>query len=574
MVDAPRSVPVTMLSGFLGAGKTSLLRHVLQHSGLKIGCIVNDVAAVNIDAKLIRADQNRADPSSTTDLADTIELANGCACCSIADELMLSFANLIELSDRRETPYDRIILENSGVAEPQNIRDQFSDAIMEGHPLMSRIHLDSLVTLVDSGTFIKEYSSRAPLVSRPDLGEGGGLRPVVDLLVEQIECADYVVLNKTDLLDEATTGSLSAIVSSLNPLAQVVTCQHGAVPCEKLFGSEAQALVALLNTEGQHRGAVAAARTAHEAALREEREEKERKEREEKEAHKHGKESNGHGHAHDHAGHDHAGHDHDAHGHKHDSHDSHKQNGHAHDEHKHHDHGEHKHEAQNGHKHHGHDHDHAHHDHEHHDHDSHEHHDHDSHDSHDHSSHPHKHHKHSHDRKETTAAKRFGITSFVYSRRRPFHPQRLKDLVLKWMPVSHNKTLEGAERAEDGASPIKAVLRSKGFMWVANSHTTAFYWSHAGQYFEIRDEGEWWAAVPDDMWPEVAAQRAIILADFDASAGFGDRRQEIVFIGAGMDEKAISAQLDSALLTDEEMEDYKTNFDEPDPLHVGEPARA
>ena len=62
------------------SGKTSLLRHVLQHSGLKIGCIVNDVAAVNIDAKLIRADQNRADPSSTTDLADTIELANGCAC--------------------------------------------------------------------------------------------------------------------------------------------------------------------------------------------------------------------------------------------------------------------------------------------------------------------------------------------------------------------------------------------------------------------------------------------------------------------------------------------------------------
>lgn len=451
--------------------------------------------------------------------------------------------------------FHRIILENSGVAEPQNIRDQFSDAIMEGHPLMSRIHLDSLVTLVDSGTFIKEYSSRAPLVSRPDLGEGGGLRPVVDLLVEQIECADYVVLNKTDLLDEATTGSLSAIVSSLNPLAQVVTCQHGAVPCEKLFGSEAQALVALLNTEGQHRGAVAAARTAHEAALREEREEKERKEREEKEAHGHGKESNGHAHAHDHAGHDHAGHDHDAPGHKHDSHDSHKQNGHAHDGHKHHDHGEHKHEAQNGHKHHDHDHDHdhdhAHHDHAHHDH---EHHDHDSHDhsSHDHdASHPHKHHKHSHDRKETTAAKRFGITSFVYSRRRPFHPQRLKDLVLKWMPVSHNKTLEGAERAEDGASPIKAVLRSKGFMWVANSHTTAFYWSHAGQYFEIRDEGEWWAAVPDDMWPEVAAQRAIILADFDASAGFGDRRQEIVFIGAGMDEKAISAQLDSALLTDE-----------------------
>ncbi|KDD71496.1 hypothetical protein H632_c4917p0, partial [Helicosporidium sp. ATCC 50920] len=170
----------------------------------KVGCIVNDVAAVNIDAKLIRGDTNRAgrgdDDSkrSTTDLADTIELANGCACCSIADELLGSFEKLLSLADARGEAYDRIILENSGVAEPQNIRDQFAEARAMGLPLMERIHLDTLITVVDGSTFVQDYSSRAPLAARPDLGEGGGYRPVVDLLVEQIECADYVVLNKSD----------------------------------------------------------------------------------------------------------------------------------------------------------------------------------------------------------------------------------------------------------------------------------------------------------------------------------------------------------------------------------------
>lgn len=81
----------------------------------------------------------------------------------------------------------RFVLENSGVAEPQNLRDKFNEAIFEGHPVMTRIRLDNMITIVDSGTFIKDYSSRTALAARPDLGEGGTLRPVVDLLVEQIE---------------------------------------------------------------------------------------------------------------------------------------------------------------------------------------------------------------------------------------------------------------------------------------------------------------------------------------------------------------------------------------------------
>lgn len=391
--------------------------------------------------------------------------------CSIADELFDSFENLLKVAERRGITYDRIVLENSGVAEPQNIRDQFNEAILTNQPLIKRIHLDSLITVVDSATFIKDYSSRAPLHARPELGEGGGLRPVVDLLVEQIECADYVVLNKCDMLDAPMVKSLVAIVSSLNPLATVIECEHGRVPVGDMLGKDATAVVARLNMEGHHRGAVAAAKCI-EAEIQD---------------------------------------DEDGH------------------------HGECKACKEEGHDHHHHD----HHDHHHHDH----------------------HHAHTHNKKErqaTTAAARFGILSFVYSRRRPFHPIRLKDLVLRWMPVSHNKSLDPGEEAAVGSSPIQTVLRSKGFMWISNSHSTAFYWSHAGQHFEIRDEGEWWAALPDEDWPESEAQKEAIKVDFEGE--YGDRRQELVFIGANMDKNAIFEQLDGALLTDEEMEMYKQQF--------------
>lgn len=433
---------------------------------------------------------------------------------------MDSFEQLLRVGARRNVRYDRIILENSGVAEPQNIRDQFNEAIALGHPLMSQIHLDSLVTVVDSATFIRDYSSRAPLAARPELGDGGGLRPVVDLLVEQVECADHVILNKADMLDGSTMESLQAIVCSLNPLCTIKCSDHGRINVDEIFGpTAAPGLVARLNTEGHHRGSVAAARASDNAQV--------------EEAHV---QQDGHSDDQRHlvhtcdAKHKHNTGDGDADGAKLESacmacSAGKDVSGHGADK----------------------------------DCDG---------------TCEHAHHNHKASRQETSAAARFGIISFVYVRRRPFHPQRLKDLVLRWMPVSYNQALDGTAPAPvESDSPIRTVLRSKGFVWLSHAHTTALYWSHAGQHFELRDEGEWWAAVPDEEWPAIPAQRATILADFDDEGPFGDRRQEIVFIGASMDKDAICTQLDSALLSDEEMKNYVDTWkDERDPEHPPIPA--
>lgn len=215
--DGDDVVPITLLCGFLGAGKTTMLKHILENRvGLKVGVIVNDVADVNIDAKLVRNQEKGSGSGAADDMVstnDVVELSNGCICCSASDEMLKGIDWLIQRNGD-STPYDHIVVECSGVAEPSGVREKFQDAEMEGAIELDECKLHTMVTVVDASKFLQEWESTQQLEQRPDLGfeaaadaemgEGSdfadGRRKIVDLLVGQVEIADVVVLNKCDQL--------------------------------------------------------------------------------------------------------------------------------------------------------------------------------------------------------------------------------------------------------------------------------------------------------------------------------------------------------------------------------------
>lgn len=176
--------------------------------------------------------------------------------------------------------------------------------------------------------------------------------------------------------------------------------------------------------------------------------------------------------------------------------------------------------------------------------------------------HDHSHGSHAHSHSSSTSAEeRFGITSFVYRRRRPFHPIRLSKFLQSLGRLSINSVNEiatSSANTDTSSSALKtSLLRSKGFVWMATSSSAAYFLSHAGQYLELVALGRWWADIPESEWPPGA--ESDITADF--SGDYGDRRQEIVFIGqfsksGSSSKQALEEVLDICLLTDEEMENY------------------
>jgi len=226
-------VPVVLLSGFLGTGKTTLLKHWLENAEGRIGIVVNDVAAVNIDSKLVQQQKYDSDGK-----IDAIQMANGCACCSLGDELLVTIWELLELATEGE-PFSQIVVELSGVAEPARVRSIFEEAEKTGSEMMDRMKLSKVVTLLDASTFCKEYMEFAQIQERDDLmdgdvGEMADLQ-VVELLVEQTEAANVVVLNKTDLANPDQLDATRAVVSSLNKKADVMETSFGKIPLSSFF---------------------------------------------------------------------------------------------------------------------------------------------------------------------------------------------------------------------------------------------------------------------------------------------------------------------------------------------------
>ena len=222
-------LPVTVLSGFLGAGKTTVLTHILNNrQNKKVAVIVNDMSEINIDSSMVKSDVSLSHKEEKL-----VEMSNGCICCTLREDLLLEVTKLA-----KEGRFDNLVIESTGISEPLPVAETFTFADEDGVSLSDVAKLDTMVTVIDAVNFLKDYDEAKYLKdageSLESLGEEDE-RSVADLLVDQVEFADVLLISKTDLVKKHELDKLIAIIKTLNTDARIIPISHGKIDIDKIL---------------------------------------------------------------------------------------------------------------------------------------------------------------------------------------------------------------------------------------------------------------------------------------------------------------------------------------------------
>lgn len=224
-----KKLPVTVLSGFLGAGKTSLLNHILNNKqGLKVAVIVNDMSEVNIDAQIVE----REGGLSRTE-EKLVEMSNGCICCTLREDLMVEVERLA-----KENRFDYLLIESTGISEPVPVAQTFSFVDEENSIDLSKFsYIDCMVTVVDAFNFSNDFGTHETLMDRDLTDMEHDTRTIVNLLTDQIEFANVILLNKSDLVSADQLRVLELILQKLNPSAKIIKSSFGIIEPNEILNT-------------------------------------------------------------------------------------------------------------------------------------------------------------------------------------------------------------------------------------------------------------------------------------------------------------------------------------------------
>ena len=227
-MESPQRLPVTVLSGFLGAGKTTVLSHILNNrQGKKVAVIVNDMSEINIDSTIVQNEisLNRSEEK-------LVEMSNGCICCTLREDLLDEISALA-----KEKRFDYLVIESTGISEPLPVAETFTFADENGVSLSDIADLDTMVTVVDAVNFMKDYEEAKFLQEKGEsLGEDDE-RSVADLLIEQVEFADVILISKTDLVSADDVERLKAILLTLNTDAKLIPISQGEIRLDEVLST-------------------------------------------------------------------------------------------------------------------------------------------------------------------------------------------------------------------------------------------------------------------------------------------------------------------------------------------------